>query len=116
MENYVIAALALGAMFLALALGMPIGFAMGLAGTLGVVAIIGFEPGMALLGQTAYEEVITQSLSVVPLFVLMGFFATQSGLSAGLYRTAAAVSRSPPSAPAAPSPRSAARASPPRRR
>ncbi|MEJ2121301.1 MAG: TRAP transporter large permease [Alphaproteobacteria bacterium] len=86
MENYVIAALALGAMFLALAVGMPIGFSMGLAGTLGVVAIIGFEPGMALLGQTAYEEVITQSLSVVPLFVLMGFFATQSGLSAGLYR------------------------------
>jgi tripartite ATP-independent transporter DctM subunit len=86
MENSLIAALALGAMFLALALGMPIGFAMGLAGTLGVMAIIGIGPGFALLGQTAYEEVITDSLSVVPLFVLMGFFATQSGLSAGLYR------------------------------
>ncbi|HUT50499.1 MAG TPA: TRAP transporter large permease [Alphaproteobacteria bacterium] len=86
MENYLIAALSLGAMFLALALGMPIGFAMGLAGTLGVMAIIGVGPGFALLGQTAYEEVITQSLSVVPLFVLMGFFASQSGLSAGLYR------------------------------
>jgi len=86
MENSLIAALSLGAMFLALAIGMPIGFAMGLAGTLGVIAIIGFWPGLELLGQTAFEEVVTDTLTVVPLFVLMGFFATQSGLSAGLYR------------------------------
>ena len=77
----------LAAMFVLLAAGMPIGFAMGAIGTAGFFLLIGIEPSLSLLGLTAYETVITNDLSVVPLFVLMGFFATGSGLSEDLYRS-----------------------------
>ena len=60
---------------------------MGAFGTAGAFLLIGVEPSLSLLGLTVYETVITNDLSVVPLFVLMGFFATGSGLSEDLYRS-----------------------------
>lgn len=77
----------LAAMFALLAAGMPIGFAMGAVGIAGTALLIGVEPSLSLLGLTVYETVVTNDLSVVPLFVLMGFFATGSGLSEDLYRS-----------------------------
>ncbi len=73
-------------LFVFLAAGMPIGFAMAGAGFLGSLLLIDLNAALSLLGQTAYETPITYDLSVVPLFVLMGYFATNSGLSEGLYR------------------------------
>ena len=43
-------------------------------------------PALALLGQTAYETALTYDLSVVPMFVLMGYIAGAAGLSESLYR------------------------------
>lgn len=73
-------------MFVLLASGMAIGLAMGLAGVTGTMWLISSDSALALLGQTAYETAITYDLSIVPLFVLMGYFATNSGLSEALYR------------------------------
>lgn len=78
--------LILGFMFVLLASGMAIGLAMGLAGVTGTMWLISSDSALALLGQTAYETAITYDLSIVPLFVLMGYFATNSGLSEALYR------------------------------
>ncbi|MCH8074691.1 MAG: TRAP transporter large permease [SAR324 cluster bacterium] len=73
-------------MFVLLASGMAIGLAMGLAGVTGTMWLISSDSALALLGQTAYETAITYDLSIVPLFVLMGYLATNSGLSEALYR------------------------------
>ena len=78
--------LILGFMFVLLASGMAIGLAMGLAGVTGTMWLISSDSALALLGQTAYETAITYDLSIVPLFVLMGYLATNSGLSEALYR------------------------------
>lgn len=86
MDTTLIVTLILGLMFLLLAAGMPIGFAMGVAGVAGTTLFINTDAALALLGQTAFETAITYDLSVVPLFVLMGSFATSSGLSGNLYR------------------------------
>ncbi len=87
MDPIVLNLVGLAAMFVLLAMGMPIGFAMGAIGAAGAVLLIGVGPSLSLLGLTVYETVITNELSVVPLFVLMGFFATGSGLSEDLYRS-----------------------------
>ncbi len=87
MDPIVLNLVGLVAMFALLAMGMPIGFAMGAVGTAGAALLIGAGPSLSLLGLTVYETVITNELSVVPLFVLMGFFATGSGLSEDLYRS-----------------------------
>lgn len=86
MDPLTVNLLGLAGMFVLLILGMPIGFAMGVAGFLGLVQLNGWESSLYLLGQTAYEEATEAELSVVPLFILMGYFATHSGLSEALYR------------------------------
>jgi tripartite ATP-independent transporter DctM subunit len=73
-------------LFALLAVGLPIGFAMGLSAFLGVYFLIGPSPALSLLGQTAYETGLTYNLSVVPMFVLMGYIAGGAGLSEALYR------------------------------
>ena len=86
MEPTSIGVVMIGLMFVLLIVGVPIGFAMGIAAVSGSALIIGIDPALALLGQTAYETAKTHDLSIVPLFVLMGYFASNSGLSEELYR------------------------------
>ena len=74
------------AMFALLAIGLPIGFAMAVTGFTGSIFLIDLDAALSLLGQTAYETTITFDLSVVPLFILMGYFASNSGLSEALFR------------------------------
>ncbi len=73
-------------LFLLLAAGMPIGFAMGLSAFLGTLMLIDAQAALALLGQTAYETALTYNLSVIPMFVLMGYIAGEAGLNESLYR------------------------------
>jgi tripartite ATP-independent transporter DctM subunit len=73
-------------LFVLLAAGMPIGFAMGLSAFIGMLLLIDLQPALALLGQTAYETAVTYNLSVIPMFVLMGYLAGNAGLSQSLYR------------------------------
>ena len=86
MDPLTIGVLAFLVMLVLLMIGVPIGFAMGAAGFSGTALIIGVQPAMRLLGRTAFETAVTDSLSIIPLFVLMGTFASSSGLSRDLYR------------------------------
>lgn len=74
-------------MFLLLALRMYIGIAMSIVGFLGLCYLIGFEAGMGILGITPLAEGSSYTLSVIPLFVLMGQFAFVSGISTDIYKT-----------------------------
>jgi len=58
---------------------------MGLVGAAGLTLILGFQGGMAIAGQTLFDTSLSYSLSVVPLFILMGNFVTRAGLSDELY-------------------------------
>jgi len=72
-------------------LRVPIGLAMLGVGVFGSFLITGsFTPIMAQFKNLTYSTYANESLSVVPLFLLMGQFATLGGLSAGLFRAAAA--------------------------
>jgi C4-dicarboxylate transporter DctM subunit len=73
-------------MFVLLFCGMPIGFAMGLSAFVGTLLLIDTQAALALLGQTAYDTAVTYNLSVVPMFVLMGYIAGNARLSEALYR------------------------------
>ncbi len=73
-------------MFALLFLGVPIGFSMSIAGLTGIALIIGFWPALGLFATTAYESTINYSLSIIPLFILMGSVAARSGLSRELYK------------------------------
>jgi tripartite ATP-independent transporter DctM subunit len=78
------------AMFVAalavIALRMPVGVAMLAVGGLGFVAISGATPLLAQLKSITYSKFSNYTLSVIPMFLLMGEFAGKGGLSAALYR------------------------------
>ncbi len=73
-----------------MAIRIPIGVAMLAVGLAGYATWTGMPPLLAFLKTSTYYQFSTYSLSVIPLFVLMGEFATQAGMSRALYRTAAA--------------------------
>ena len=68
--------------------GMPIAYALALVGLVGTASIIGWQPSLALIGQTFFENGRNYSLSVLPLFLMMGNFVVQSGIARDLYAAA----------------------------
>ena len=73
-----------------IALRMPIGIAMIICGGLGFALLAGVHPLMGLLAELPYSRVANHELTVIPLFVLMGQFAAEGGISKALYRAARA--------------------------
>jgi len=69
-----------------LALRVHIGIAMLLAGSIGYTAVAGLAPMLNYFKTAAYARYSVYDLSVVPLFLLMGQFATHGGLSRALFK------------------------------
>ena len=77
------------AMLLLIGLRMPVGLAMLLTGSVGYVSFVGMAPFLSYVKSTPYHLFADYTLSVIPLFILMGAFAERSGLSTDLFRAAA---------------------------
>ncbi|MXZ49353.1 MAG: TRAP transporter large permease subunit, partial [Rhodobacteraceae bacterium] len=75
-------------LFLLIMIRMPIAYAMILVGGLGITLINGPALVLNQLKTLAYFQFSIYSLTVVPMFVLMGCLASRSGLSAALFRAA----------------------------
>ena len=78
----------LGVLLLLIMIRMPIAYAMILVGGLGITFINGPALVLNQLKTLAYFQFSIYSLTVVPMFVLMGCLASRSGLSAALFRAA----------------------------
>ncbi len=82
------ALLGLLAMFILSVLRLPIAFSMGIVGFFGLALLRGWNPALASAGTLMYETGFSYTLSVVPLFILMGNFVSRAGLSHELFRAA----------------------------
>jgi tripartite ATP-independent transporter DctM subunit len=80
-----------GILLVLLALRVPIGIAMLVTGAAGYVTMTGWGPLLNYLKTAAYARYSVYDLSVVPLFLLMGQFASRGGLSKGLFDAANAL-------------------------
>jgi tripartite ATP-independent transporter DctM subunit len=76
------------ALFVLFALRMPIGMSMLLIGGVGFAYLGSWQAASALLGSEPYHVTSAYALSVIPLFVLMGQFATLSGMARDFYAAA----------------------------
>jgi tripartite ATP-independent transporter DctM subunit len=85
----VIAALVGFAIVFALAvLRVPLAFAMGGVGIVGIGVMRGWSPALASTAQVVYETGFAYTLSVIPLFILMGNFVARAGLAQELFGAA----------------------------
>jgi C4-dicarboxylate transporter, DctM subunit len=80
----------LGAMLALMALRVPIAAAMFIPGALGYFAMTSDAALLNTLKGSAVARLTVYDLSVIPLFLLMGQFATQGGLSRALFKASAA--------------------------
>ena len=71
-----------------LAIRIPIGVAMLTVGMGGYVYLRGWTPLLAYLKTAPFVQFSNYSLSVIPLFLLMGQFATKAGMSRALFNAA----------------------------
>jgi C4-dicarboxylate transporter DctM subunit len=84
-------ALGLAATFALILLQVPVGVAMGIAGVVGFGLLAGFPPALAMIASETANNLASLDLATIPLFVLMGSFASMAGLSEDLYRLAHAL-------------------------
>jgi tripartite ATP-independent transporter DctM subunit len=88
MSDAVIGLLGFGAALMFIALGVPVAVSLGVIGVLGFWLLNGPMGAVFILASGPFESTFSYTLSVIPLFLMMGVFATNCGLSSDLYRSA----------------------------
>ena len=88
MSTDAVAILGFVALFGLMLLRVPVGMAMGLVGVTGFGYLVGFTPALKLVGQTSMRTVTDYTFGVIPMFLLMGTFVSNSGMSRELFRAA----------------------------
>ncbi len=90
MTPSVIAVLLIIALFILIFIRMPIALAMGLVGAIGYMLLSSTAGLMAYLSTAWVDKFMSYDFAVVPLFILMGHLATNSGISASIFSAAKA--------------------------
>lgn len=78
-------------LWLLILLFIPVAVALMVCGLLGTVALMGNSQALSVLGSETVGLITNADLAVIPLFLLMGGFATASGMSSDMYRLAHAL-------------------------
>jgi C4-dicarboxylate transporter, DctM subunit len=90
MSDLAIGGMGFGALFLLIALRVPIGVAMIAVGMVGYATIAGIVPLLSFLKTEMYWRFSSFDFSVIPLFLMMGNFANRAGVTTALFRAASA--------------------------
>src|SRR5699024_4819281 len=75
-------------LFLFIFLGMPVAFALGLSGIIGIVIMDDFSAVISVMGNTPYRSTASFLLTTVPMFILMAEIISVSGITRGLFNAA----------------------------
>jgi C4-dicarboxylate transporter, DctM subunit len=86
MDRDLVALLGFVGMFALMAVRVPIGIAMGIAGVGGFALLSGTTPALNLLANVPLSVLTDYNLIVIPMFILMGAFASHSGMSTELFK------------------------------
>ncbi len=88
MSPTVIGLIGVAALFILIFLRMPVGFVMAAVGFVGFGSVVSFDAAMSIIAKDLFSVFGSYSLTVIPLFVLMGQLAYHSGISKRLFNAA----------------------------
>jgi tripartite ATP-independent transporter DctM subunit len=91
LSNLALGLAGVAVLLVVLFLRVPIGVALALVGAAGYAAVDGWRTALTVIGSVPFELASTYSLSVVPLFILMGAVASRAGMSRELFSAANAI-------------------------
>jgi tripartite ATP-independent transporter DctM subunit len=66
-------------------LGMRVFYAAALVGMLGLVSMVGWEAGAGMAGTIPHSKAVSYTLSVLPMFILIGYLAFHAGITESLF-------------------------------
>lgn len=69
-------------------LGMPVGFAMAIVGFCGFCYVVSFNAAITMVGSDIWTTFSKYGLTVIPLFIFLGYLAFNSGIAERLYSAA----------------------------
>ena len=88
MSPIIVGLIGIGVLLLLLFFKVPVAISMAVAGFAGFAYLGGIGPALGVLGTSPYANATSYSMSVIPLFVLMGLFAFRAGISQEAYTAA----------------------------
>jgi len=88
MEPFNIGLIFCGVMVVLVFLGVRVYIAAAIVGMLGLVAIIGWEAGTGMAGTIPHSKTSSFALSVLPMFILIGYLAFHAGLTQAVFDAA----------------------------
>ncbi len=80
--------LALGLLLILVFLGVRVVFAAATVGLIGLVELLGWGPAAGIIGTIPHSKSSTYALSVLPMFIFIGFLAFHAGLTRQLFDAA----------------------------
>ncbi|MCP5374375.1 MAG: TRAP transporter large permease [Hyphomicrobiales bacterium] len=69
-------------------LGVRVVYAAALTGLLGLVALIGWDAAAGMIGTIPHSKSVSYTLSVLPMFILIGFLAFHAGFTSAIFDAA----------------------------
>lgn len=91
MNTSIIGLICIGAMLVLIVLRAPIALTMALVGFVGFGWITAFDPALSILASGPFESLSNYSFSPIPMFILMGVFASKAGMSKELFQGARSI-------------------------
>jgi len=88
LDNTTIGIMGVGLLIVMVFAGVRVYVAAGLTGFLGLMALKGWNVAAAIAGTIPHSKTVTYPLSVLPLFILIGFLAFYAGLTSRLFEAA----------------------------
>ncbi|MDH3913508.1 MAG: TRAP transporter large permease subunit, partial [Rhodospirillales bacterium] len=88
LSNFTIGLLGVGLLIVMVFLGVRVFVAAALTGFLGLLALKNWNVAAAIAGTIPHSKTVTYPLSVLPLFILIGFLAFYAGLTSRLFEAA----------------------------
>jgi len=76
------------ALIVLVVIGVRVVFAAAIVGLIGLVEIIGWQAGAGMVGTIPHSKSVTYALSVLPMFILIGFLAFHAGITRQLFDAA----------------------------
>lgn len=65
--------------------GVRVYIAAAMVGLIGIVSIIGWKAGAGMVGTIPHSKSVNYTLSVLPLFILIGYLAYHAGMTQALF-------------------------------
>jgi tripartite ATP-independent transporter DctM subunit len=86
MDRVTIGYVAIAAGLVLIALRVPIGVALGVVSFIGIALILNMQAAWGIVTAVPFNFVGDWNLTAIPMFLLMGYVASSTGLSRGLFR------------------------------